>query len=260
MSYTKKHRGRWRRLGDYPDDPTPDMCAASPGLTGCPPVQAVSTTPSIDSVLCQQFGVNCFITASGSPESTTTSTTATSETPSSSTAAASNWTSVGGVCKATNATYLAAFKELQRQLNRVLDTLGVAKIAVDGAIGPGTLAALQTIGAQATSASSYGLTGINLTCANVAANVQRLTLGAQRLADFLNVPSSVSSPAPAETPSYVDLQTGQVTNQPIGASAMDAFNNLSTTQKLALGAGLALAGFYATRKHKKKTNRTSRRY
>jgi lysozyme family protein len=145
-------------------------------------------------------------------------------------------------------------------LNRVLDSLGVAKIGVDGAIGPGTLAALQTIGAQAASASSYGLTNVNHTCANVAANVQRLTVGAQGLADFLNVPSSVSSPSPDSTPSYVNLATGQLQTQAVGASAMDAFNNLSTTQKLALGAGLAVAGFYAMRGKKRKTNRTSRRY
>ncbi len=172
------------------------------------------------------------------PETTTTSTTTSSDpTVNAPPQPTSNWVSVGGVCKATNTTYLGMIKDFQRALNRVLDVIKpTGKIGVDGEICPLTMAALLAV-SQSTSAGAYGLASISQSsCDQVAAQVANLTARAGALADFLGASSSVSSPSPASTPTYVNA-AGVPTPQPITDTATDFFSNLSTMQKMMVGAG-----------------------
>lgn len=162
-----------------------------------------------------------------------------------------------GVCKPTGSASLDLFKDLQRQMNRVLDAMGSAKIAVDGAIGPGTLAALQAI-SQAPSAGAYGLGSssgfvVNTNdCASISNQVVAITAKLSQLADYMGAANSVSSPSPTSTPTTVDPVTGIETPQPLTSSAMDALANMSTTEKLGV-AGIAVAvGYFAITKGKKR--------
>lgn len=163
------------------------------------------------------------------------------------------YVSKNGVCKATDDTALAQFKELQRQANRVLDSLQTAKISVDGAIGPGTLNALKVI-ATTPSAGAYSLSSssINLNdCTAVAAQSLVVSARLSDLADYLGAPSSVSSPSPPTPPTTVNPVTGVETPQGFAASAGDMLGNMSTTEKLGV-AGLAVAIGYFAFKGKKR--------
>lgn len=164
--------------------------------------------------------------------------------------------STNGICKPTGSASLELFKDLQRQMNRCLDAMGSAKIAVDGAIGPGTLAALQAI-SNAPSAGAYGLGSssgfvVNTNdCTSVSNQVLSITTKLSQLADYMGAAASVSSPSPASTPTTVNPVTGVETPQPLTASVMDTLNNMSTTEKLGV-AGLAVAvGYFAITKGKR---------
>lgn len=61
------------------------------------------------------------------------------------TTTAADFTSTGGVCKAKNFPALAMAQEFQAQLNRVAHAKGYSKIAVDGALGPGTMALFRLV-------------------------------------------------------------------------------------------------------------------
>lgn len=169
------------------------------------------------------------------------------------TAPAGGYVNKNGVCKATDDGALAQFKELQRQANRVLDAMGTAKIAVDGAIGPGTMAALRTI-STAPSAGAYSLAANNINlndCTAVSAQALVVTMRLSQLGDFMGASSAVSSPSPASTPTTVNPVTGVETPQGLTASAGDFLGNMSTTEKLGL-AGLAVAVGYFAFKGKKR--------
>lgn len=170
------------------------------------------------------------------------------------TAPAGGYVNKNGVCKATDDGALAQFKELQRQMNRVLDYVSSPKIAVDGAIGPGTLAALRVI-ATTPSAGAYSLSSssVNMNdCTAIAAQALVLSARMSSLADFVGAPSSVSSPSPTSTPTTVNPVTGIETPQGPVASASDFLGNMSTTEKLGV-AGIAVAvGYFAFVKKKGK--------
>lgn len=175
---------------------------------------------------------------------------------------------VGGVCKPTNSASLANFKELQRQLNRVADVKSFPKIAPDGEIGSLTLALLSLVKNAASqtivaSGTTYGwrnfLMNQNvLNCNAVATSAITIAQMASAMADDLGASSSVSSPSPSKTPTYIDPITLQPQNQDIGASALDAFSNMSTGEKLALGAvvvGVGVVMFGSKGKKKKSGGR-----
>lgn len=165
---------------------------------------------------------------------------------------AGGYVNKAGVCKATDDAALSQFKELQRQCNRVLDYMAKPKIAVDGAIGAGTLGALQTIATQA-SAGAYSLSSssVNMNdCTAVSAQALVLTTRLMALGDFLGAPGSVSSPSPPSTPTIVDPVTGIEQPQGFTASASDMLGNMSTTEKLGLAALAVGVGFFMFKKKK----------
>lgn len=180
-------------------------------------------------------------------------------------AATGGFVSTNGVCKPTDSVSLAAFKELQRQANRVADATGLAKIGVDGAIGPGTIGLIsqiktkaQSLAAQYTSSQGWGnyLANQNVsTCSAIAGGVQNLTPMLSAMADALGVSSSVASPAPASPPSIYNPITGAAMPQGAAADAGDLIGNMSTTMQIA---GLAIAGglaYFAVKAYDKKKGR-----
>lgn len=168
----------------------------------------------------------------GPPAGTVVTATSQESTP------AGGWASVSGICKATDGNMLAAMKELQRQINRVMTAAGGAKVTIDGAIGNQTVAAMTTLKAMP-SAGAYNLANIAVDCASLANNILAITINVQAMGDYLGASSSVSSPSPSSTPTIYDPTTSTIVPQPLTASAADAANNLSTPMKLA---ALALAG------------------
>jgi len=169
--------------------------------------------------------------------------------------AGSDWATVNGVCKPTNSGALGYAKDLQRAANRVLSTMGSTKIAVDGAIGPGTVAALVSI-QGVTSAAAYSLGSSNINygagCTVVTAQIQAITDRLNQLADYLGASSSVSSPSGSGTPTIYDPVSGTLQNQAPTASILDAFNNMSTPMKIAAVGIAGGIGYLAFAKPKKR--------
>lgn len=173
------------------------------------------------------------------------------------------FSSVNGICKPTDPTALDRFKELQRQANRVADAIGATKIAVDGAIGPGTIALLTTIKGKAAAADTGGFGWGNFlanqslaSCSAVAGGVLNITPMLSAMADALGASSSVASPAPASTPTIYNPITGTEVAQGMTDSIGDAFKNLSTPMQIAaLGIAGGLAYFTLLKKPKKKGRR-----
>lgn len=138
---------------------------------------------------------------------------------------------VNGVCKATGKATLEAAKDFQRQINRAMSAIGASqRVGVDGEIGPETVTALRAlaqggvIGAPFYGAGSCGDMNTMLT----------MTAQLKAFADAKGVSSSVSSPAPARTPTFVSPATGKTVPQAASASVVDAFKNLSTIEKVSI--------------------------
>jgi hypothetical protein len=142
---------------------------------------------------------------------------------------AADFVVMGSVCKPRNFETLDKFKALQTQLNRGAEAKGVAKIAVDGDIGPATVKLLAAVTGGSASASA----------SSIALVAEALTAQVKSIADQAGIPSKVSSPKPATTPAIVNA-AGAIVPQPVSASAMDAFNRMSTME-LAI-AGIVLGG------------------
>lgn len=175
----------------------------------------------------------------------------------------SGWQNVGGVCYATSTGgLLDTFKELQRQLNRVATNKSWALIAVDGAIGPQTMAMIAQV-AGLGAYNSVGFAASVASCDTVASNVYALTGATQAYADTLGVSSSVASPS--GSPQVFDPASGTLQGQGVAGSVSDVWGNLSTTGQIALAAGAVGVLWYATSQGKKyagqarTTRRTSRR-
>jgi hypothetical protein len=150
-----------------------------------------------------------------------------------------NSTAIPGVCKATNQTTLNLFKELQRQLNRVLSTYGAKLIGVDGEIGPGTVGAMTV----AFPAGTWN-------CTSIAGGADAWMPETKLLADSKGAPAQVSSPRPPKPPSIIDPITNKEKPQPTSDSIMDFFKNMSTTEML-VGAGAVVGVAFLLMKPKR---------
>ena len=140
------------------------------------------------------------------------------------------------------------FGKFQRAINRCLNKLSTTAVAVDGAIGAGTMAALSTI-ANSTSAGSYqlGPSSVNWGggCKVVVSQMAVLTGRLNQLADWLGAPSSVASPSPASTPTYIDPITKQPTQQGMTDGVSDFFQNMSTMEQAGIAALAVGVGYFA---------------
>jgi hypothetical protein len=153
-----------------------------------------------------------------------------------------NTTKYPGICKPSNEATLQAVYSLQKELNRVSYAKGIKPpIAVDGDVGPGTVARFNKI------------LGGNADCTDIAREILAHTASLAVLAAALQAPASVPSPIPAKAPTIV-LPTGAEIKgpPPTGASALDSIKNLGMPMLLLLGAGAVGVGYYVTRKKGRK--------
>lgn len=153
-----------------------------------------------------------------------------------------NSTKYPGTCKPSDFGTLAKFKALQEQLNRVAEKKGVAKIAIDGDIGPGTLGLM----------AKLGLASSGTACTAIAGYVSTFTAQAKALADTLGAPAKVSGPAPIKAPTIVTPAGAEIPVPP-GAAFLGQLTNMPTTAKLALaGVGVGIVYVLATKKKRRK--------
>lgn len=146
-----------------------------------------------------------------------------------------------GVCKPTNWDALDAIKEMQRQLNRAAQAKGLAKIEIDGDVGPATSKLVMQTGPYMMVDSAN--------CESISINALIILAQAKGYANQAGVPAQITQPQPRKAPSIV-APTGAIVTQPLSASAMDSFKNMSTTTMLLLGAGAVGVGYFITRKKK----------
>jgi hypothetical protein len=203
--------------------------------------------------------------SSGSSSSETASTSATST----STDVNQNWYDSSGICYATTSdggVTLNLYKEFQRQMNRIASVIGSAAIAVDGAIGPNTLALVGAINSATQTSGKMTALGFSSTsCDTDAATLAASgTAGLQALADGLGAPSSVTSPT--GSPQVYNPTTGSLQAQAATASIADVWNNLSSTAQIGLAVGAGVLAYMTLGKRgqkssaKKTTKAQSRRY
>lgn len=137
-----------------------------------------------------------------------------------------NSTKYPGICNPSNFETLDKFKELQRQANRLAQARGIAKIAVDGSIGPGTIGIMKQL-----------LPGSGMTCNDIAIGAEAFTAQLRILADQAGVSKTVSGPTPV-TPPKIVTQAGVDLPAPSGM-----FGEMSTGVKVAAAGLLVVAGF-----------------
>lgn len=159
-----------------------------------------------------------------------------------------NATRFPGVVYATNPTTHALFMEMQKQLNRA--AYGIksnARLAIDGKIGPDTLALALAIG-------PYSPWSTPTSTAALAAMADVVGGMAKIRADSKDVPQTVPAPKPPAPPAIIDPVTLTLKPAPAGpaASITDAFKNMSTTTMIMLGVGVAAAGYFVLAKPKAK--------
>lgn len=185
----------------------------------------------------------CAITAADAPP-----TDAVNQTSSGTTTSASDFIVVAGICKPQNFPALDAVREFQRQLNRVAQVKGFRKTAVDGAVGPATLALFRLV----QSASAGAVLGDASSCMGVAPDVDVIGAQIKTLADGLGAPATVSGPV-SITPPTIVTKSGKTVVAP-DAGFVGAVATMSTVEKLAL---LAVAGGlgYLLLNNKKKRRR-----
>jgi len=145
---------------------------------------------------------------------------------------AADFTSINGVCKPKNFPALAAARGFQGQLNRVAQVKGYAKIATDGAIGPGTLALFRLV----QSAAGGSVMGDASSCMGVAPDVDVLAGQIQAFADTLGAPATV--PGPAISLPTIVTASGKTVVAP-DAGILGSLATLSSVEKIAL---LGVAG------------------
>ncbi len=155
-----------------------------------------------------------------------------------------NSTKVPGACKPSDFATLAKFKALQEQMNRVASKKGYPTIAVDGDLGPGTVALFNKI------------LGGNASCGNIASYVSTYTAQFNALASSLGAAASVPAPKPATPPAIVTAAGATVpappgAGNPLLANVYDAFGG---SPVLAV-AGIGIAGGIAYLLFKKKKRR-----
>lgn len=165
---------------------------------------------------------------------------------------ASDFVNRSGVCKPTNSATLATFKGMQTQLNRVATAVGVSKITVDGDLGSKTLYLLSNIASKMRDIIPQEIALANEAtndCSQVALRAETISFLAKSVADMRGVPSSTggstSTPRPSSPPIVPPITGGAPAAPQIGGGLWDAFKNLSTVEKAAVGVGLLAAGVAA---------------
>ena len=141
-----------------------------------------------------------------------------------------NSTKFPGSCYATNKPTFDQFAFLQQQINRVSKMRGFPLIAIDGNIGPGTVAALMRIG---------GLTASAATCSMVAVQADLYGANTRFMADAIQAPAYVVPPRPVKPPSFFDPRT----NQEVSPYPSGMFGDLSTPMVIAIGVAVLGAGY-----------------
>ena len=181
-----------------------------------------------------------------------------------------NSTKYPGVCKPSTTATLAAFRNLQTQLNRVAQAKSLPKIAVDGDIGPGTLnlaayvkgvAAADATGSGDTADAASSLVAVidTSSCTALASRADDVAANAQFYANALGVPASV--PAPVNTkPTTLVSSTGQETQisgsvQNTVSSAAASFGALGGLEQVLVVGAVGVAGYIVLGGKKRKKAR-----
>ena len=112
---------------------------------------------------------------------------------------------IAGICKPMDTATLAVYRDLQAQANRVAHVRGLAKIDVDGRIGPETVALVEGI-----MMASYGQ------CDQVAAIADELAQAIRGTADAIGAPADVS--APRTRPPLLPMPDGTVQDPMTGSA------------------------------------------
>jgi hypothetical protein len=162
------------------------------------------------------------------------------------TTSASDFTSVGGVCKPMNFPALNAVRAFQQQLNRVAQVKGLSKTSVDGAIGPGTLALFR----QVQSLAAGSVMGDGSTCLGVAPDVDVLGAQIKDLADTLGAPATVGEPIGITVPTIV-TKSGKVVVAPTGGVAA-SLASMSGIEKIAILGVAGAIGYLVLGKKKRR--------
>lgn len=161
---------------------------------------------------------------------------------------ASDFTSVGGVCKPMNLPALASSRAFQGQINRVAEVKGFGKVATDGAIGPATLALFKKVQAAAPAGS---IMGDAASCMTVAPDVDVLGQQVQAFADSLGAPTVVSGPTLSMSVPTITTKSGATVLAP-DAGILGSLATLSTVEKVALLGLAGGIGYVLWTKHSKK--------
>lgn len=176
-----------------------------------------------------------------------------------------NSTKYPGIVKPSTASTLVMFKKMQSQLDRIAAVKGIAPIAVDGDVGPGTVS---LFGAVKADIAAYAMflqdIAASTKIALATSAVQIATIAdviadeAENYADSLNAPSNPPKPAPSK-PSTLVLSTGQEVPAPMSANILEAWSNLGTTGQLVALAALGGVGWYLVKSSKRSPRRARRR-
>ncbi len=248
--YLAKHKKPARRagLGDALYDFTGGLFGTAPADPNAPNLSSIPTsTDPIDS------GPTTQVVTEGGQASPIPS-----SQPGGGFTTSGGFMTVAGVCKPTDGATLEAFKNLQRQANRVADAKGLTKVGVDGAIGAQTLALMTSIKAVAAGGGSTSFGWVNFlanqnvsSCSAVAGGAVSIAAMLSQMADYLGASSSVASPAPASPPQIVNPTTGIATDQGAAASLSDLFKNLSTPMQIAAVGAVGAAAYFIHKSSKK---------
>jgi len=157
-----------------------------------------------------------------------------------------NCTKVPGVCRPMNVPALNAVQALQMALDRVADVKGFSKIAVDGDIGPATVALLNQVAATSSSAPvSGGAVPSAPSPLALASMLDTVTTQANTYATGIGAPGTVSTPA-AGKPATLATRSGQTMkapapNQAAAGGNLGALGTSLSTTSLMIGGGLIAA-------------------
>jgi hypothetical protein len=153
-----------------------------------------------------------------------------------------NATKYPGVCKPSTNPTLLLFRELQSQLNRVASVSGLTPIAIDGDIGPGTVALyarekpfLAVSVAPIDAAAAIKVSSAS-TCSQIATVADIIARVAKNYADSQKAPAVVPGPAPTRPPTLVNAKGEEFAAPPPGKDLfVQIFGRpLSTMEKVAV--------------------------
>lgn len=160
-----------------------------------------------------------------------------------------------GICKPMNLRALQTVQALQAQMNRVAQVKGMGKIAVDGAIGPGTLALFNQV-AAASQGTPYVMSPVGSTPL-LAADADVYASQCAGLANALGAPAQVSAPSANSPVTLVnragaELKAPKANQDMAGAGILAAFNGMSTVAQVAV---VGIGGFAVLKFMKKRKGR-----